>query len=196
MRLLQYRHITKIYFIFGLLVASIVFIVVIEPKDRIFINGITIFGTYLSLFGIIISYLQIKSFKVIDEETKKNIVQSLQRLNQLVVVADLSKAIKIIEEIQQFIQQHNYPIVLIRMKDLKSILIQAAHNDEANKLEEYDSFCGNLNELKADIRNMHEYITGYKKNGLNFSKITNHLEELSTTLTAFEHKLKNKKNDS
>ena len=149
MRLLQYRHITKIYFIFGLLVASIVFIVVIEPKDQNIINGITVFGTYLSLFGIIISYLQIKSFKVINEETKVAIKESLQRLNQLVVVADLSKAVKIIEEIQQFIQQHNYPVVLIRMKDLKSILIQAAHNDEANKLEEYDSFCGNLNELKA-----------------------------------------------
>ena len=99
MRLLQYRHIIKIYFIFGLLVASIVFIVVIEPKDQSFINGITIFGTYLSLFGIFISYLQIKSFIVIDKETKEKIVQSLQRLNQLVVVADLSKAIKIIEEI-------------------------------------------------------------------------------------------------
>lgn len=43
---------------------------------------------------------------------------------------------------------------------------------------------------------MHEFTTGYKKTNLNFSKITNHLEDLSTTLTAFEHKLKNIKNDS
>lgn len=180
----------------GLLLVGLLYFVFFDQKDQNMINGITVLGTYLSLLGIVISYFQIKSVKDINEKTKTAIEKSLQRLNQLVVVADLSKAIKIIEEIQQFIQQKNYAIVLIRMKDLKSILIQAKHNEEANKLIEYESFCINLNELIVDIKNMHEFTTGYKKTNLNFSKIANHLEDLSTTLTAFEHKLKNIKNDS
>ena len=118
----------------GLLLVGLLYFVFFDQKDQNMINGITVLGTYLSLLGIVISYFQIKSVKDINEKTKTAIEISLQRLNQLVVVADLSKAIKIIEEIQQFIQQKNYAIVLIRMKDLKSILIQAKHNEEANKL--------------------------------------------------------------
>ncbi|MFN5942510.1 MAG: hypothetical protein ACK44S_04915 [Bacteroidota bacterium] len=193
---LLYRNKTRSIFMLGLLLVGLLYFVFFDQKDQNMINGITVLGTYLSLLGIVISYFQIKSVKDINEKTKTAIEKSLQRLNQLVVVADLSKAIKIIEEIQQFIQQKNYAIVLIRMKDLKSILIQAKHNEEANKLIEYESFCINLNELIVDIKNMHEFTTGYKKTNLNFSKITNHLEDLSTTLTAFEHKLKNIKNDS
>jgi hypothetical protein len=193
---LLYRNKTRSIFMLGLLLVGLLYFVFFDQKDQNMINGITVLGTYLSLLGIVISYFQIKSVKDINEKTKTAIKESLQRLNQLVVVADLSKAIKIIEEIQQFIQQKNYAIVLIRMKDLKSILIQAKHNEEANKLIEYESFCINLNELIVDIKNMHEFTTGYKKTSLNFSKIANHLEDLSTTLTAFEHKLKNIKNDS
>jgi hypothetical protein len=193
---LLYRNKTRSIFMLGLLLVGLLYFVFFDQKDQNMINGITVLGTYLSLLGIVISYFQIKSVKDINEKTKTAIEKSLQRLNQLVVVADLSKAIKIIEEIQQFILQKNYAIVLIRMKDLKSILIQAKHNEEANKLIEYESFCINLNELIVDIKNMHEFTTGYKKTSLNFSKIANHLEDLSTTLTAFEHKLKNIKNDS
>ena len=180
----------------GVLKKGLLYFVFFDQKDQNMINGITVLGTYLSLLGIVISYFQIKSVKDINEKTKTAIEKSLQRLNQLVVVADLSKAIKIIDEIQQYIVHEYYQIALIRMKDLKSILIQAKHNEEANKLIEYESFCINLNELIVDIKNMHEFTTGYKKTSLNFSKIANHLEDLSTTLTAFEHKLKNIKNDS
>jgi hypothetical protein len=193
---LLYRNKTRSIFILGLLLVGLLYFVFFDQKDQNMINGITVLGTYLSLLGIVISYFQIKSVKDINEKTKTAIEKSLQRLNQLVVVADLSKAIKIIDEIQQYIVHEYYQIALIRMKDLKSILIQAKHNEEANKLIEYESFCINLNELIVDIKNMHEFTTGYKKTSLNFSKIANHLEDLSTTLTAFEHKLKNIKNDS
>jgi hypothetical protein len=193
---LLYRNKTRSIFMLGLLLVGLLYFVFFDQKDQNMINGITVLGTYLSLLGIVISYFQIKSVKDINEKTKTAIEESLQRLNQLVVVADLSKAIKIIDEIQQYIVHEYYQIALIRMKDLKSILIQAKHNEEANKLIEYESFCINLNELIVDIKNMHEFTTGYKKTSLNFSKIANHLEDLSTTLTAFEHKLKNIKNDS
>ena len=170
---LLYRNKTRSIFMLGLLLVGLLYFVFFDQKDQNMINGITVLGTYLSLLGIVISYFQIKSVKDINEKTKTAIEKSLQRLNQLVVVADLSKAIKIIDEIQQYIVHEYYQIALIRMKDLKSILIQAKHNEEANKLIEYESFCINLNELIVDIKNMHEFTTGYKKTSLNFSKIAN-----------------------
>ncbi len=187
---LLYRYKTSSIFIIGLLLMSLLYFVFIEQKDQNMINGITVFGTYFSVFGIFISYLQIKSAAAINIETKYAIEKSLEKMNQLILVADLSKANKIIDEIQQYIVHEYYQIALIRMKDLKSILIQAEQNKDIYSAITDDCFTNNLGILKADIISLHQYTTGIKKSGLNFSKISIHLEELSTTLTAFEHQLK------
>jgi hypothetical protein len=187
---LLYRYKTISIFIIGLLLISLLFFAVFEQKVQNMINGITVFGTYLSVFGIFISYLQIKSAAAINLETKYAIEKSLEKMNQLILVADLSKANKIIDEIQQYIVHEYYQIALIRMKDLKSILIQAEQNKDIYATMLDNCFTNNLDTLKADIISLHQFTTGFKKSGLNFSKISIHLEELSTTLTAFEHQLK------
>jgi hypothetical protein len=187
---LLYRYKTISIFIIGLLLISLLFFAVFEQKVQNMINGITVFGTYLSVFGIFISYLQIKSAAAINLETKYAIEKSLEKMNQLILVADLSKANKIIDEIQQYIVHEYYQIALIRMKDLKSILIQAEQNKDIYATMLDNCFTNNLDTLKADIISLHQFTTGFKKSGLNFSKISIHLEELSTSLTAFEHQLK------
>ena len=105
--------------------------------------------------------------------------------------AGAAEAMKGVKEDEEFEYDEDEEL----LEDTEEVT-EAKHNEEANKLIEYESFCINLNELIVDIKNMHEFTTGYKKTSLNFSKIANHLEDLSTTLTAFEHKLKNIKNDS
>lgn len=163
----------------------------LDAIERNLSNAFTIFGTYLSLIGILISISQIQDVASINESTKQAIDESIHRLNQLVVVADLSKAIKIIEEIQQFIQQQNYPIALIRMKDLKSILIQAKHHE--NELLNINTtlFEINVNELIKDIFRLEDYILGVRNRNFNISKISKNLGALSTILTIVETKLKN-----
>ena len=191
-----YRNKTRSIFIIGLLLVSLLYFVFFEQNDRNIINGITVFGTYLSLFGIIISYLQIKSVSSINLETKLVIEKSLQRMNQLALVADLSKATMMIREIQEQFEHANYRIALARMKDLKVILIQTKHSEIAILKTGLISFNKELEELFIDIINLNDYISGTKKKQPNTSKINKNLEILSTTLTEIESKLKNIKNDS
>jgi len=190
MRHHPFRHKIRMYFIIGLILISLAYYFLIDPKDKNRINFITFFGTYISLFGIFISYIQIKSVAAINIETNQAIGKSLEKMNQLILVADLSKANKIIDEVQQYIVHEYYQIALIRMKDLKSILIQAEQNKDIYATMLDNCFTNNLDTLKADIISLHQFTTGFKKSGLNFSKISIHLEELSTSLTAFEHQLK------
>jgi len=185
------RNWVKFFFVVGFLATFFLFTFLLKHAERTFSNGVTIFGTYLSLFGIIISYLQIKSVKDTNELTKQAIADSLQRLNQLVVIADLSKAIKIIEEIQLFIQQQNYPIALIRMKDLKTIIIQAKHHEDELMNINTTLFEINVNELIKDIFRLEDYILGVRNRNFNVSKISKNLGALSTILTIVEIKLKN-----
>ena len=81
---LLYRYKTSSIFIIGLLLMSLLYFVFIEQKDQNMINGITVFGTYFSVFGIVISYIQIKSAAAINIETKHAIEKSLEKMNQLI----------------------------------------------------------------------------------------------------------------
>jgi len=191
MRLSKNKKSIAFFTFLGFITLIALFFWKLDTKERSLSNAFTIFGTYLSLIGILISISQIQDVASINESTKQAIDDSIHRLNQLVVIADLSKAIKIIEEIQQFIQQHNYPIALIRMKDLKTILIQAKHNQDVLTNFNTTLFEINVNELIKDIFKLEEYILGVRNRNFNISKISKNLGALSTILTIVETKLKN-----
>jgi hypothetical protein len=191
MRLSKNKKSIAFFTFLGFIALIALFFWKLDIKERSLSNAFTIFGTYLSLIGILISISQIQDVASINESTKKAIDDSIHRLNQLVVIADLSKAIKIIEEVQQFIQQHNYPIALIRMKDLKTILIQAKHNEDVLTNFNTTLFEINVNELIKDIFKLEEYILGVRNRNFNISKISKNLGALSTILTIVETKLKN-----
>jgi hypothetical protein len=167
----------------------------LEDKDKTTVNGFTLFGTYFSLYGLAIAYLQIQSINQTSRQTKIAVEKSLLRITQVLSVSDLSRANKTIQEIQSFIIQEKYEIALMRMKDLKGILIQVKYNEE---LVEYTSdyvYNQNVTDLGNDINNLHDLIVGTKK-GLNFSRLNQNLENIATTLTEFENKLKYKGYDT
>lgn len=83
----------------------------------------------------------------------------------------------------------------MRMKDLKSILIQVKYNDDLLEYTNNGLYNQNITDLGSDINNLHDLITGIKK-GVNFSRLNQNLENLATTLTEFENKLKYKEYDT
>lgn len=167
----------------------------LPDDDKTIVNSFTLFGTFLSLFGLAIAYIQIQSINKTSEQTKLAIEKSLQRINQILSVSELSKATKTIQEVQSFILQNKHEIALMRMKDLKSILIQVKYNEDLLEYTDNGLYNQNITDLGSDITNLHDLITGNKK-GLNFSRLNQNLENLGTTLTEFENKLKYKDYDT
>lgn len=98
-------------------------------RDKLnIITYISIVGSYASLFGIWISYLQIRSVKEIAEITQQSIEQNISEVNQYLSYSDISKTIKIICEIENYILISKLEPALIRMRDLKLALIQISQN--------------------------------------------------------------------
>ena len=186
----KYRFWAILFFIIGTIIITSVFIS-LEVSQKTIANAFTLFGTYFSLYGILIAYLQIQSIRETSEKTKEAVEQSSSRINQILSVSDLSKSNKVIQEIQIFLQNDKLELALIRMKDLKSILIQVKFNDDLSEYTEDHLYNQNITDLGADINNLYDQITGIKK-GLNFSKINQNLERLSTILMELENKLKYK----
>lgn len=161
----------------------------LDSKDKTLVNFFTLYGTFASLFGLWLAYMQILSLKISNDATKKAVDKSLNRINQVLSVSELSKANKIIQEIQTSNINNKHELSLLRMKDLKHILIQIKFNSELNIYTETSTYNKNITDLSIDISNLNDFILGTKR-GINFSKLNSNLEELSTTLSEFENKLK------
>jgi hypothetical protein len=180
----------KTILVFGLgTIAVLCLFYFLESKDKTLVNFFTLFGTFASLFGLWLAYMQILSLKISNDATKLAVDKSLNRINQVLSVSELSKANKIIQEIQSSNINNKHELSLLRMKDLKHILIQIKFNTELNIYTETNTYNKNITDLSIDISNLNDFILGTKR-GVNFSKLNSNLEELSTTLSEFENKLK------
>lgn len=180
----------KTILVFGLgTIAVLCLFYILESKDKTLVNFFTLFGTFASLFGLWLAYMQILSLKISNDATKLAVDKSLNRINQVLSVSELSKANKIIQEIQSSNINNKHELSLLRMKDLKHILIQIKFNTELNIYTETNTYNKNITDLSIDISNLNDFILGTKR-GVNFSKLNSNLEGLSTTLSEFENKLK------
>lgn len=175
-----------IFLIIALIITGLFFW--LDPHQTT-LNFISIFGTYASLYGIFITYIQIQSVKEHNNITQKAIEKSLTRINQIISVADLSKAIKTTQEIQNYIVLEKHEIALLRMRDLKFILIQAKYNEDLKLLIANGNHNSLITDLGINIINITEYLFGKKMN-INFSKINENLIGIETMLSEFENTLK------
>ncbi|WP_133054009.1 hypothetical protein, partial [Niastella yeongjuensis] len=165
----KYRALALWSFIIGILITTLIFIC-LDKEERTVPNGFTIFGTFFSIFGLMIAFIQIKSLRESSEETKIAIDNSITRINQVLSVSDLSKSTKLIHEIQGFLQNNKLEMALIRMKDLKAVLIQVKYNEDLLEYTHDSRYNQNITGLGADISNLHDEISGIKK-GINLSML-------------------------
>lgn len=183
--------------LFGLIGVTLISYVIYRNLDkelRNVINFLSLFGTGASLYGIWLAFLSIQSIKETTESTNIAIKTSLIRVNQLLSVSDISKAAKIVQEIQTSLLSEKLEVALIRMKDLKHILIQIKYNQNLEEFTSKALYQENIKTISIDINNLSDFLLR-KKTGVNFSKINQNLEEFSTVLVDFENKLKFLDND-
>lgn len=166
----------------------------LDKESKTVVNFFTLYGTFASIYGLVIAYLQIQSIKQTSQQTKEAVDKSLFRINQVLSISDISRANKVIQEIQSSILGNKHELALIRMKDLKQILIQVKYNRDLDEFTTDTNYNQNIIDLSIDISNINDLLL-LGKQGINFSKVNQNLENLATLLSEFENALKFKKND-
>lgn len=188
MKLSNIQKVTILFFIIGLLVIIILYYNLNETQKNT-VNFISIFGTFLSFFGIVFAFLQLENLKEINNNTNIEVKKSLNRVNDILSISELSKGVKIIQEIQTSIHNEKYELSLIRMKDLKYILIQTKHNPKLIELTKKNEYEDSIIDLSIDINNISDSLLKTKKT-VNYLKVNSNLEGLSTKISELENKLK------
>lgn len=188
MNLSKAQIFTILFFVVGFL-GLYIYYQNLDSQLKNSLNLISILGSYLSLFGIIMSFYQIYDLKEINDRTQKEVNQSLTKINNILSISELSKSLKVIDEIQNCLRNSKNEIGLIRMKDLKYILIQIKQNkdlEQHTNNEEYSQF---IVDLSIDISNLSDNILKPQKS-INITKVNSNLENIATKLIELENKLK------
>lgn len=159
-----------------------------RESDKTIPNYATVIGTVCSLVGLAIAYTNIIALKKSSDETKNKIEETLRKVNQLNSLIDISRAIKINQEIQNYIRSEKIELAHLRTVDLKYTLLQFQSNIQLSEMTNDDSYNKLIINIGIDLNSINEYLISKKK--LNFSKLISNLEGLSTFLTKFEIKLK------
>lgn len=178
-------------FALGLIILSIYFYY--QPlKNKTIINFVSYFGTYLSVFGLLLTYSQILSVKEISENTKIKVEESLNKAFKILIISELTKAIKLVQEVQNYLVSNKNEAAVIRLKDLKNILIQLKHHESIINFTESSEYNQMLNNISVHTTNLAQHLNGTKV-GINSNKIIKTLEEIENFLAEIEGHLKFKK---
>lgn len=183
-----YKWISILLLFIGVLGAIIVLLLLPE-KSKILLNYISVIGTFASVFGLLIAYLQILSLKSTSKSIGKAVQSSTHRINTIFSIADLAKSKKIIEEVQLMLQNDIYHAGVLRLKDLKELLIQAKYNEDLQKLTQLQEYKSIIIDTGIDITTLNNYILKVKST-INKSKIISNLEQTRTKIIEFENELK------
>lgn len=183
-----------LYYFIGLIVITILFFSFFEEVEITKINYISIFGTFTSIYGLIVAYLQILSVKKTSELMKNEVEKANKNTIKIISISDLSKAIKLVQEIQQYLLSDKTESAVIRLKDLKSILINLKYNDQLKFFTDKKDYKDSLGNISINITNLNNELLKIKSE-ISKSKIISDLEKVESQLGEFEGHLKFKKND-
>lgn len=182
------RKVTLYILIVGALL-TLVFVYIVFKQNKLdFISAIGIIGSIASLAGISIAYIQILSLKEISNHNSIIINAALNQLFKSFSISDIAKAIKLVQEIQNLIRSEKSESALLRMQDLKAILIQINHVKILNGKFSDEDYKNIMTDLNIDISNINSQLIKQKP-GINYIKVLANLESVTTFFNVLENKL-------
>ena len=146
--------------IFLAILACVILMACLSRRERSLINILSIIGVVLSVLGIWIAYFQILSIKAITLATQKEVKESISQNNKIHMLADLSRKVAIIDEIQGFLKSDRIDMCILRMKDLKIVL-----NSLRNQEVYYNLF--SKQEFKTAFEDFNIDLDNFQKSTLN-----------------------------
>jgi hypothetical protein len=165
------KTLTILLFFVGLVLTIIVFFFYLKVRPNA-INLISLVGSFASVYGICVGVLQIISVKKSIGLTNTAISSTVEKIETSLTISELSSASKLIEEIQAYLTANEYSVSLVRLKDLKEIIIEHSF-----RITEFDKL---IPIITDDVNNLSKKVNESKK--IRVQKIRENLETIKTEI--------------
>lgn len=178
------------------IIVSIVFLIVgcllIIYVGKIIILGLPITLTYLglwiSIYGVILTLVQVMKLKKITEATEEAIKTTRKQVNLILSVSDTAKHVANIRFIKEYITNDKVEMARLRLSDVKDFMSRIGYITDL----EYDKnkYKKLINTLEANLNSLELDINRSQK--LDKNIICTELEKVASFLTDIENNLKSK----
>lgn len=185
---------TYILSIIGVVI-SLLLAMKLQKEGKGIYEIVSVVGSVASLFGLIIAILQISSLKKIAEETNRAVEETKAELIQSISISDVSKAIKLIEQIQMYAGNKKFEAAHLRLQDLRILLIQFKGNAQSVRLNDKGKYDDLLADLGIHISNLYNTIF-MKEKSINIVVLNQTLEDVAAILASLENELKFSRGDN
>jgi DNA-binding protein len=179
---------TYLLSVIGIIISGAVGVILRQQGQGLY-EIVSAVGSVASLFGLAIAIVQLSSLKEISQETKRAVQETQDKLVQNISIADVSKAIKMIEQIQMHVGLKRYESAHLRLQDLKSLLIQFKQNSQFSKIAVESNYDDLYSDLIIHTLNIYDLVFLAGKE-LNSSVLNKTLENIGAILVSFENQLK------
>lgn len=186
-------------YVYGVIFIIIAIVIVVLLKklpieEQTIVNYVSIFGTYLTLCGLIVTFVQIWHTKRVSKETQELVNAAQEKIKYILSVADFSKAIKTVQEIQGYISEDKIESAVLRLSEIKEILIYVKQSPEFNVFADVNKCQELISQTGINLQKLRDYMQ--MKKTFNKSYFGEELEQLSTLFISIETSLKKKAYDT
>lgn len=174
-------------------IVIIIFIWILKSDERTTPNILSIIGTFASLIGLGITYVQIKEIKNISESNKKVILETKDSINSVLLLSDSVHVSHIVHETQGYLsKEETINLALLRMKDLKRHLLHFKGFDKFLGKTKRNTLNQMIIDLTNDTRNLFDKLNPQiNTQEINISEINNNLEKILDFVLEVEQITKN-----
>jgi hypothetical protein len=112
-------------------------------------------GSIASLVGVAVALVQLHSIKQTSEATEKAVRDTHQALINTLTVSDVSKALRLVEEVQAYAGESKHESARLRLQDLHHLLIQFKNDDDLQCLIDQEKYAHLLTTVGIDLHNLY-----------------------------------------
>lgn len=158
-------------------------------KDKSLGNAFTVFGTYASVFGIVATYVQVLSLNEMNRKIQAEIENTRRQNENLGGLLDYNGSVKLVQEIQLYLRMDKLESAILRLKDLKLVMIHINHHSAVRAYAHERGYEGIMADMNQDISAINDEILGVKK-GLSRSSISQNLDRVEELMIGVQTKLR------
>lgn len=120
-------------------------------RDNSFVFWVGAIGSYASIFGLIVMFVQFKSVRGTTEETKN-------KLDGISLITEWSKATELIRSAETDIERDDMSIAIFKLRRVKDIVIQSKKGDEDKECDKA------IKMLNSDISMLNQFLLSIPQN--------------------------------
>jgi hypothetical protein len=184
-----FKYLIVPIFIIILFICSTTYYLKSDTIDTKYLGTIIFSGTLASIFGFIIVLVQISRLQNISSVIQDATIATKNEIMSFLFVSDLSKSIKLAQEIQNYNRHKKFELSIIRMQELKYSLIQIKNDPRLSNLIEIKIYNDLIGKISIDISGLDKEVQG-KQASIDTIKMNDFMEVIQDKLVDLDTKLK------